>query len=58
MSSLPKMDSREHFFQWDERQLAVGEHSTSYLENPWDKHSLELLKDQSHNESGSVMEIH
>ena len=34
----------EDIYQWDERQLAMGELSTSYLENPWDKHSLEYLK--------------
>ena len=34
----------EQFFQWDERQLAVGELSTFYLENPWDKHNLEYFK--------------
>ena len=31
------------FSQWDERQLAVGELSTSYLEVPWDKNSLEYF---------------
>ena len=34
----------EKSVQWNERQLAVGELSTSYLEVPWDKHSLEYLK--------------
>ena len=34
----------EQFFQWDERQLAVGELSTSYIEIPNDKHSLKYLK--------------
>ena len=38
------MDSMEQFFQWDERQLAVGELSTSYLEVPQDKTALEYLK--------------
>ena len=31
------MDSMEQGFQWDERQVAVGELSTSYLEKPWDQ---------------------
>ena len=34
----------EQLFQWDERQLVVGELPTSYLEIPWDKNSLEYLK--------------
>ena len=38
------MDPMEQLFQWDERQLAVAELSTSYLENPRDQHSLEYLK--------------
>ena len=35
--------STKTFSQWDERQLAVGELSTSYLEVPWDKNSLEYF---------------
>ena len=27
------MDNMEQFYQWDERHLAIGEHSTSHLEN-------------------------
>ena len=38
------MDTMEQFFQWDETQFAVGELSSSYLENPRDKLSLEYLK--------------
>ena len=45
------------FYPFDERQLTIGELSTSYLENPWDTHSLEYL-DQSHTESINPMEIH
>ena len=38
------MDSMEQFFQWDGRHLAVRGLSTSYLEVPWDKTTLEYLK--------------
>ena len=38
------MNTMEQFYQWDKRQLAIGELSTSYLENPRDKHSLEYQK--------------
>ena len=38
------MDNVEQFYQWDERHLAIGELSTSYLENSWDKGSLEFSK--------------
>ena len=44
------MEAMEQFFQWDERQLAVGELSTSYLEIPWDIYS-RMLKTQSYKES-------
>ena len=37
------IDSIEQVFEWDERQLAVPEHSTSYLDTLWDKTSLEYL---------------
>ena len=38
------MDSIEHFPQWDEKQLVVGERSTSYLVVPWDKTTIEYLE--------------
>ena len=38
------MDTMEHFYEWDERYLAIGELSTSYLGIPWNKKSLEFLK--------------
>ena len=44
MGSLSKHDSMEHIFQWEERELAVGELSTSYLERPWDKYNIEFIK--------------
>ena len=31
------MDDIEHFYQWDEKYLVIGELSTSYFENSWDK---------------------
>ena len=34
----------EQFYQWDEKYLAIGELSTSYLENSWDKSNPEFLK--------------
>ena len=34
----------EHFYQWDEKYLAIGELSTSYLENSLDKGSPKFLK--------------
>ena len=36
-----------HFFQWDEKCIAMGELSTSYLENSWDKVNPEFLKTNS-----------
>ena len=44
MGSYPNMDTLEQIFQWNKRQLEVGELSSSYLVNPRDKHSLEYLK--------------
>ena len=37
------MDDTELFYQWDEKCLAIGELSTSYLENSWDQGNPELL---------------
>ena len=31
------MDGMEQFYQWNEKYLAIGELSTSYFENSWDK---------------------
>ena len=31
------IDNMEQFYQWDVRWLSIGELSTSYLENSWDK---------------------
>ena len=33
-----------HFYQWDEKYLVIGELSTSYLENTWDKGNPEFLQ--------------
>ena len=44
MGKVSKHDSMEQLFQWDEQQFAVGELSTSYLEKPWDKSTLEYLQ--------------
>ena len=38
------MDDMGQFYQWDEKYLAIGELSTSYFENSWDKGNPELLK--------------
>ena len=38
------MDNMEQFYQWDERYLAIGVLSTSYLENSWDKGKPGFLK--------------
>ena len=51
------MDTIEQFYQWNERQFAIGELSTSYLENPWDKHSVEYLKTNP-TQSINAMEIY
>ena len=32
------------FYQWDEKYLSIGELSTSYFENSWDKGNPEFLK--------------
>ena len=32
------------FYQWDEKYLVIGELSTSYLENSWDKGNQAFLK--------------
>ena len=44
MSIDEGMDTIKQFYEWDVRYLAIGELSTSYLDKPWDKKSLELLK--------------
>ena len=44
MGSLLFHGLHNNFLQWDEWQFAVWELSTSYLENPWDKCSLEYLR--------------
>ena len=41
----------EQFYQWDERHLAIGELSTSYLE------SYGIKVDQSHQESTDALAI-
>ena len=33
--------------QWDEKYLSIGELTTSYLENSWDKRNPEFLKTNS-----------
>ena len=38
------MDDMQLFYQWDEKCLTIGELSTSYLENSWDKGKPEFLK--------------
>ena len=38
------IDTMEQFYEWDERYLAIVELSTSYLDTPWDKKSLEFLR--------------
>ena len=35
------------FYKWDEKYLSIGELSTSYLENSWDKGNPEFLKASS-----------
>ena len=37
----------ESFYQWDEKCIAIGELSTSYVENSWDKGNPEFLKTNS-----------
>ena len=37
----------ELFYQWDEKYLAIGELSTSYLENSWDKGNPEIFMTHS-----------
>ena len=39
-----KMDDMEPVYEWDEKYLAIGECSTSYFENSWDKGNPEFLK--------------
>ena len=41
------MDDMELFYQCDEKCLAIGGLSTSYLENSWDKGNPEFLKTNS-----------
>ena len=41
------MDDMESFYQWDEKCIAIGELSTSYVENSWDKGNPEFLKTNS-----------
>ena len=41
------MDDIEQLYQWDEKYLSIGEVSTSYLENSWDKGNPEFLKTNS-----------
>ena len=41
------MDTLEHFFQWNEDDIRIGEPHTSYLENSWDKSYLEFIKNNS-----------
>ena len=38
------MDDMEQFYKWDEKYLAIGELSTSFFENSWDKGNPEFLK--------------
>ena len=38
------IDDMELFYQWDEKYLAIGELSTSFLENSWDISNPEFLK--------------
>ena len=40
------------FYQWGEKYLAIGELSTSYLENSWDKGNPEFLK------TNPIMNLH
>ena len=41
------METMEQFYQWNENDITIGEPHTSYLENSWDKSSLEFLKTNS-----------
>ena len=41
------IDDMEMFYQWDEKYLSIGELSTSYQENSWDKGNREFLKTNS-----------
>ena len=41
------MDDMELFYRWGEKCLAIGELSTSYLENSWDKGNPEFLMTNS-----------
>ena len=43
MGQTSNMDDMGQVYQWDERDLVVGEHSTFYLENSWDKGNPELF---------------
>ena len=38
------MEDMEQFYHWNEKYLAIGELSTSYFENSWDKGNPEFLK--------------
>ena len=51
------MDSMRQVFQWDETQLGVGELSTSYLEKPLDKTTLEYLKTKPTRNDGNTSTI-
>ena len=41
------MDDMEMLYRWDENHLSIGELSTSFLENSWDKGNPEFLKTNS-----------
>ena len=38
------MENIEQVFQFNERNITIGEPQTSFLETPWDKTSVEFLK--------------
>ena len=38
-----EMENIEQFYQWHEINITIGEAQTSFLENPWDKSSVEFL---------------
>ena len=54
LSPLHPMETMEQFFQWYQSDITIGEPQTSYLENSWDKSSLEFLKTNSISCSGSI----
>ena len=41
---MQDMENIEQFFQWNEVNITLGEAQTLFLENPWDKSSIEYLK--------------